>query len=281
MSALNYATSTEMYDWRVNSIYKALNKLGKENGPLEVSDLVQLGHLDQYHYLGILACDEGINILGLTENSKVLDIGSGVGGPARYIVHKTGCQVTGVELQKPLNDMAVELTERVGLADRVEYITGDILELTLEENHFDHFVSWLVFLHIPEREKLLSTCFRALKSGGTFLIEDMVALEAFTDEEVDILNNVIFAPYVPDIETYRAHLENAGFVNVKFENVSPTWTDWVNSRLHQHEANKDENISLYGDDVFHSRTLLYSKTAQLFNGGNLGGVRITGECPSL
>jgi cyclopropane fatty-acyl-phospholipid synthase-like methyltransferase len=279
MSILNSKTSNKMYDWRIRSIYQALNKMGKEQGSLEVSDLVQLGHLDQYHYLGTSACDEGIDILGLTENAHVLDIGSGVGGPARYISHKTGCQVTGVELQNALNEMAIELTQRVGLSNKVKFITGNILDVTIEDNYFDHFVSWLVFLHIPYKDKLFSSCFNALKSGGTFLIEDMVALNPFTDEEITTLNEVIFAPYVPDSETYRLHLENAGFINIEFDNVSALWTDWVNSRYQQHKENKEENIELYGNEIFNSRCKLYSKTAQLFNDGNLGGMRITGEKP--
>jgi cyclopropane fatty-acyl-phospholipid synthase-like methyltransferase len=279
MSLLSRKTSNKMYDWRVKSIYQALKEEGKEHGPLEISDLVKLGHLDQYHYLGVAACDKGIEILGLTENARILDIGSGVGGPARYISHKTGCQVTGIELQEPLNEMAVELTQRVGLADRVNFITGDILEVNIKESDFDHFVSWLVFLHIPQRSKLFSVCFNALKPGGTFLIEDMVALHPFSDEEKSVLSEVIFAPYIPDSKTYRLDLEQAGFVNLEFEDISESWRDWANSRYQLHNENKEKNLKLYGDAVFESRSLLYNKVAQLFNDGNLGGMCITGKKP--
>lgn len=279
MSTLNNKTTNGMYNWRVKSIYQALSRAGKAQGALEVSDLVQLGHLDQYHYLGTSACDEGINVLGLTENAHVLDVGSGVGGPARYIAHKTGCQVTAIELQEDLNEMAIELTQRVGLADKITYITDDILEATLEKNSFDHFVSWLVFLHIPYKEELFSTCFDTLKPGGSFLIEDMVSLHPFTQEEINTLNNIIFAPDVPAIDTYRRYLESAGFINIRFQNVSDLWTDWVNGRYHQHQTDKEENVALYGEDAFDSRNVLYKETAKLFNAGNLGGMRITGEKP--
>ncbi len=279
MAILKSQMSTKMYDWRVGSIYSALSQAGKEQGPLEVSDLLALGHLDQYHYLGVSACDEGIDILGLNENAVVLDVGSGVGGPARYLSHKTGCQITAVELQQSLNEMAIELTQRVGLEDKVRYITGDILNIDLEQNHYDHFVSWLVFLHIPNKEKLFSTCFNALKPGGQFLIEDMVALNPFTEKEVETLETVIFAPDVPSCDAYRGYLENAGFINIHFENLSVPWTGWVNDRYQQHHAKQAEHIMLYGEEVFHSRAHLYRKTTELFNAGNLGGMRITGEKP--
>ncbi len=271
--------SNKMYDWRVQSIYQALRQVGKDRGSLEVSDLIQLGHLDQYHYLGVLACDKSIDILGLDEHASVLDVGSGVGGPARYLAHKTGCQITGIELQPSLNDMAIELTRRVGLADKVRYITDDILTVALKFNHYDHFVSWLVFLHIPDKKKLFSTCFNALKPGGTFLIEDMAALNPFTEKETEILKKVIFAPDVPDCDTYCDYLENAGFVNVKFEDLSASWTDWVNDRYQQYISDKAEHIALFGEDVFCSRSNLYRQTVELFNAGNLGGMCITGEKP--
>lgn len=281
MSVLSRDTSkNKMYDWRVKGIYQILKQNGKEHGPLEISDLMKLGHLDQYHYLGVNACDKGIRILGLEKNAQVLDIGSGVGGPARYISYRTGCEVTGIELQECLNETAIELTQRVGLADKVSFITGDILEVDIKENYFDHFVSWLVFFHIPDRSKLFSVCFKALKPGGTFLIEDMVALHPFSDEENSLLRKVVLAPYIPNCETYRIDLEKTGFVNLKFEDLSDSWKDWVNFRYQLHNQNKEELLKLYDEAVFKSQASFYHKVAQLFNGGNLGGMCITGKKPS-
>ena len=94
--------------------------------PLQLADLTALGHLDQYHYLGTQACDHVIELLGIQADASVLDIGSGIGGPARYLSANTGCQVVGVELQAELTDAGAELTARVeGLAERVAFVTGD------------------------------------------------------------------------------------------------------------------------------------------------------------
>ncbi len=68
-----------------------------------MDDLASLGHLDQYHYLGTQACDTAIQLLGLTPASHVLDVGSGIGGPARYFASHSGCKVTGIELQPGIN----------------------------------------------------------------------------------------------------------------------------------------------------------------------------------
>ena len=114
-----------MYNWRVAAILNALERAGKAEGPLEIADLTALGHLDQYHYLGTAACDEAAVLLGIGPEARVLDVGSGIGGPARYLAHTTGCSVTGVELQADLADAATELTSRVvgGLGERVRFAT--------------------------------------------------------------------------------------------------------------------------------------------------------------
>jgi hypothetical protein len=78
--------SGAMYSWRVRAVQDALEKAGKAEGPLNVDDLCSLGHLDQYHYLGTEACDEVAVLFGLGTGSTILDIGSGIGGPARCML---------------------------------------------------------------------------------------------------------------------------------------------------------------------------------------------------
>merc|ERR1719327_1296494 len=119
-----------MYNWRVAAVKNALKDMGKETGDLTVEDLTALGHLDQYHYLGVEANDHVIEILGLDATVHVLDIGSGIGGPARYIAAKSGCRITGVEIQEDLCVAGRDLTARVpGLADRVSFLNGDFASL--------------------------------------------------------------------------------------------------------------------------------------------------------
>ena len=91
-----------MYNWRVDALMTALERRGKASGPLHLEDLTSLGHLDQYHYLGTDACDDVAALLGLRPGVSMLDVGSGIGGPARYLAATTGCSVVGVELQPEL-----------------------------------------------------------------------------------------------------------------------------------------------------------------------------------
>ena len=89
---------------QVERIYNDLRALGIEDeAPLDVETLTPF---DQYHYFGTDAVDEAISMAGITADSKVLDVGSGLGGPARYLAKATGCKVTALELQDDLNEVA-------------------------------------------------------------------------------------------------------------------------------------------------------------------------------
>lgn len=269
----------EMYCWRVRSYELALQQKGKADGPLAMEDLLDLGHLDQYHYCGIDACDEGIAALALSANDNLLDIGSGIGGPARYLAWKTGCRVTGIELLPTISAYGRHITERVGLQNQVSLIDSDIHSVDLGAERFTGFVSWLVFLHLHELEDALRRVFRAMAPGARFLIEDFVREGAFTASEQYVLDEVIHAPSVQSVETYVNLLESVGFEVTEALSLTETWRPFTAERERAFSANESENRAWYGDDIFEKRQAFYRHIAELFAGGNLGGVRLLGRKP--
>jgi cyclopropane fatty-acyl-phospholipid synthase-like methyltransferase len=275
-----------MYNWRVAGIYNALKDMGKETGDLAISDLTKLGHLDQYHYLGVEANDHVIDILGLDGSVNVLDIGSGIGGPARYISAKSGCRITGVEIQEDLSVASTDITARVpGLSERVSFVTGDFATLAQQGQiptaSFDHFLSLLVFLHIPERTPLLNACYQSCKPGATFVIEDFMAKpkQTFTDQEKVWLSDVVSAPTVTDAVQYTADLEAAGFVDIEVVDLSDIWTKWTKARHDLYLESREKTVASQGEEIFNARVKFYKVVDSLF-AGNLGGCRITGRKPS-
>ena len=275
-------TRGTMYNWRVKAMMNALEKAGKATGPLQLADLTALGHLDQYHYLGTQACDHVIELLGIQADASVLDIGSGIGGPARYLSANTGCQVVGVELQAELTDAGAELTARVeGLAERVAFVTGDFSSdaCALPQSQFDHFVSLLVFLHIPDRAKLLSRCFEHLKPGGSFVIEDFVERGELTPAERATLSDTVKAPTVSSTQAYVAQLHEAGFVDIEVTDMSGVWQAWTKARHELFASDPSATVALHGQDLFDERRAFYRAIDELFAGGNLGGARISGRRP--
>jgi cyclopropane fatty-acyl-phospholipid synthase-like methyltransferase len=265
-----------MWDWRVKAVRNALREAGKADGPLTVDDLTALGHLDQYHYLGVEACDHVATILGLKSGRHVLDIGSGIGGPARYLAHKTGCTVTGVDAQALLVDASRELTKRAQLDGRVRFVAGDFLATELSEQ-YDHFISMLVFLHIPVRKPLFDLCFERLKPGGTFVIEDFYEQLPLRPAEVCTLRTVVGATSIVQLSTYKAQLEAAGFVDVECVDLTSLWRQWTKARHEAFVATKERSIAMHGEDHYALRSKFYEAIDGLFEGGRLGGVRITGR----
>jgi protein-L-isoaspartate O-methyltransferase len=115
----------KLYD-RVERIHNELALIDLDGAaPLTVE---QLTPFDQYHYFGTEAVDEAIVALGLSAGMRVLDVGSGIGGPARYIAARSSAHVTALELQPDLDTLAADLTKRCGLADLVEHRCGNILD---------------------------------------------------------------------------------------------------------------------------------------------------------
>ena len=285
MQSPNHLSEEEalIYDWRIYSIRKALEQRGKATGALSIQDLLDLGHLEHFHYFGSKACDRAIETLKLNSTSRVLDIGSGVGGPARYISHKTGCQIQGVELREDFNNIARELTKRVGLHQKIQYLTGSILSPqvmnALELNSFDSVVSFLCFLHIKDRQALLDACFRFLTEGGRIYIEDYVANAPLTPDIQATLRDVVQAPYVPTRDVYRHHFEQAGFTDICFIDLTTGWRSWVEQRYENFIQSKDESVRVFGEDVYNHRSQFYQTIHNLFESRTIGGSLITARKP--
>ena len=108
----------------------ALTALGPEEQRLVPQ---QLAGLDQFHTRGLAATADLAKLAGITADMSVLDVGSGVGGPARFLAATFGCQVTGVDLSEPFVDAARYLTERTGLSGQVSFQTASALELPFGE----------------------------------------------------------------------------------------------------------------------------------------------------
>jgi len=100
----------------VDRVLTELRQMGKEDeGPLSVDELTPF---DQLHYHGTEAVDHAVRATGVSASSSVLEIGSGLGGPARHIAATVGAQVTALELQSDQNLLASNLTARCGLAEK-------------------------------------------------------------------------------------------------------------------------------------------------------------------
>lgn len=255
----------------VERVHRDLAALGYPDGapvPVEV-----LARLDQLHYHGTDAVDLAIEGTGITGQSRVLDIGAGYGGPARWVAHQTGARVDAVELQADLNAAARDLTSRCGLSDHVSHIQGDILQTPLATGAYDAAISFLALYHIPARQALFPNIFNALRSGGHLWAEDLYLLGTPTAAEKVDLDGMMAANTLPTREAYMSELSAAGFQDIVFENMTEDWAAFTAERLAAFQAIRPAYERTHGGQVYDSIESFYTVIAKLLSGGNLGGVR--------
>lgn len=149
----------------------ALQQRGLESGVVRWSDTAPF---DQFHVRGMVATEELAAALDPSPGSTVLDVGCGLGGPARYLAAEYGCRVTGVDLSRAFVDVARMLTDRAGLSASVMCEQGDALDLRFGDSAFDHAWTQHVAMNIADRDRLYGGIHRVLRPGGRFAIYDIV-----------------------------------------------------------------------------------------------------------
>ncbi|KAF2863737.1 hypothetical protein K470DRAFT_254630 [Piedraia hortae CBS 480.64] len=106
--------------------------------------------------------------MGMHEGQRVLDVGCGVGGPAREIAKFTGASIVGLNNNDYQIQRATAYTQREGLADRVSFVKGDFMQMSFPDNSFDAVYAIEATVHAPSLEGVYSEIFRVLKPGGVF-----------------------------------------------------------------------------------------------------------------
>lgn len=153
-------------------ILQALQKSGKDLNNLVWTDLAGL---DEFHLRRREATVEMAMLLNLQPEIKILDAGSGLGGPSRYLASEYGCHITGIDLSGAFCDVARSLARRFGLDDRLSYQQGSVLDLPFEDDSFD--VAWTqhVSMNIENKTGFFNELARVLKPGGMLACYDIIA----------------------------------------------------------------------------------------------------------
>lgn len=254
----------------VERIYNELTELGKSaDDPVSVEEL---SRFDQLHYHGTEALDVAVSMLGLQPNHQVLEVGSGIGGPARYLAAYSS--VTALELQADQNQLAQELSERCGLSGNPQHVGGDFLDYDFAARQYDAIVSWLALYHIPDRERMLERCHQLLKPGGQFYIEDLYMRKAFNQDERQNLAEELYAVTLPDWDDYQSQIEANGFEIIHCEELSDDWGAFTHQRLKDYNNDRDRHVRVHGETTVDALNIFYSSVDRHFQSGKLGGIRL-------
>lgn len=133
----------------------------------------QLSPFDHFHGRGLEATQQAANLVAATPADHILDVGSGIGGPARYFATRFGCRVSGVDLTAEFCDVARVLTRAVGLADRIAFEQGNALAMPFADASFDGAYSMNVSMNIADKVGLYREIRRVLKPGAWFVLAEV------------------------------------------------------------------------------------------------------------
>jgi ubiquinone/menaquinone biosynthesis C-methylase UbiE len=190
------------------AILEALAKSGKDVERLQAADLAGA---DELHLGWRPATVEFAEALGFARGARVLDIGAGIGGPARHFAQARGCHVTGLDLSDDFVQAATGLSRRCGLAESVSFKRGSALAMPFDAAAFDGAYMIHVAMNIEDKAKLFAEARRVLKPGARFGIYDIMRAAPG-----DIPYPMPWAAstatsFVATPETYKKLLTAAGF----------------------------------------------------------------------
>lgn len=153
----------------ISQIDAALTEMGV--GKPSIDDLKPI---DEFHTGGLEATDALISQLEITPEMRVLDIGAGLGGTARHIVHRYGAHVTGVDLSEAFVDTAKILNDRIGLTGAVSMMHGSATDVPVAAGSSDLVTMFHVGMNIEDKPRLMQEVARVLKPGGHFALFDVM-----------------------------------------------------------------------------------------------------------
>jgi ubiquinone/menaquinone biosynthesis C-methylase UbiE len=145
--------------------------------------------------------------MNLGTSSLALELGCGIGGPARFIAERYGCQVVGLDITERQLDIAMGLTRGLDVEPRLRYTLGDARKLPFCDAMFTHVYSNEAFIHVDDKPRALREAYRVLCPGGVFCIQDPVGAPI----EIAFLEQSLFPLSVAE---YQLALSEAGFVDV-------------------------------------------------------------------
>jgi cyclopropane fatty-acyl-phospholipid synthase-like methyltransferase len=201
-------------------IVAALQKLSKPLDGLTVEDLAPVDH---FHARGLAATVELADKLPIRAGQHILDIGCGLGGPARYIARRFQCNVSGLDITAPFVEAGNKLTALLRMERQVKIELGDGQHLPYPDAAFDGAYTQHVTMNVADRARFFSEAYRVLKPGAFFaLTEHGLGPQGSPHHPVPWSEDGTGAYLVTPSET-RAFLEKAGFSDIEIEDTGPKY----------------------------------------------------------
>lgn len=238
-----------------------------------------LAPLDHFHGRSLAATTEMVARLDPRAGERILDIGSGIGGPARWIAARFGCHVTGIDLMPAFCRAAEALNAATGLGDRVRILEGSATDLPFEAASFDRAYSQNVLMNIADKALFFGEALRVLKPGGVFVVSCLGAGPEGAPFYPLPWASVAAASFLSTPEETRRDVQEAGFEILLFEDRTALS---LGSQRKLLEILERDGLPALGWHVFMGaeRSLeLQANTARSYLAGRLTSVEVLARRP--
>ncbi len=266
-------SAIDFYERHPISAAIVVAKLKAARGHLDAVTPEELFPHDQDHYGALAANDALAALAAISPGTRVADFCAGLGGPARYLAHRYGADVTGIEVTPARVKGAAELTHLVGLDDKVRVIEGNVMQVPLPDAGMDAVVSQEAFLHVPDKARALAEAHRILKPAGRLAFTDWIAHRALSEADAELMWQGMAVTGLYDLPAYRALIESAGFRVTSVEDLTADWAGILKVRLAMYIKLRGETQAagtVSGHDAFYES---YVRFVALVSEGALGGGR--------
>jgi SAM-dependent methyltransferase len=232
----------------VERLRAALHAAGKD----VVAAPDDLAPVDQIHTGGTRATIELADLAGLRAGQSVLDVGGGIGGPARTLAHRFGCTVTVLDLTEEYCHAGELLTAVTALTDRVSFRHGDAMAMPFPDGSFDVVWTQHSSMNIADKAQLYAEIRRVLRPGGRFALHEVLAGPT---QPVHFPVPWARDPAISFLETpenARRTIQAAGFAEVAWINVTASSLAWFQRQNARAQPATPPPLSLHlllGPDV--------------------------------
>jgi SAM-dependent methyltransferase len=266
--------AARFYDSHPMNEGQILHDLARDGIALEGLTEDTLQNYDQDHFGGLEAVDILAAKAGIDAASHVLDVCSGMGGPARYLASRLGCRVTGLDITQSRHQSSIRLTELVGLQHLVAFRHGSALAMPFADASFDVVIGQEAFAHVPDKQRLIAECARVVKPGGRIAFTDIMAGERLTPTAAArVGRDMAFAGF-ETLEGYARLLEVSGCTVVEREDLTARWAEILVQRLAMYRALRESTVERFGAAHFRRWDDAYAFFVDLFAQRQLAGGRL-------
>ncbi len=199
---------------------RILTALREAYGPDTPITPDSLAPLDHFHGRSVAATEALAARLAPQAGDRLLDIGSGIGGPARWTAAHFGCHVTGIDLTQAFCDAAETLTLACGMSDQVRIVHGTATDLPFPDDSFDRAYSQNVLMNIADKQRFYREAFRVLRPGGMFAVDQIALGLNGPPTYPQPWASVAEASFLAAPEEIRADIAAAGFDIVTFRDAT-------------------------------------------------------------